>query len=101
MGMKANLLFMSTSAFLQHMLANLLPIPLMDVIANIIFCFPSTFVFRTRSMCWKSSFATRDYTPPSHKKKKTKLFYITQWVTTNNTRVSFKIIDFKPQATKF
>jgi hypothetical protein len=37
------LLFMSTSAFLQQMLANCLPIPLMEVIANMIY-FPSTFV---------------------------------------------------------
>jgi len=58
--MKPNLLFMSTSAFLQQMLANRLPIPLIEVRANIIFCFPSTLVFSTRRMCWKSSFATRD-----------------------------------------
>jgi len=60
--MKANLLFMSTSAFLQTMLANRLPIPLIEVRANIMFCLPSTFVFSTRRMCWKSSFATRDCT---------------------------------------
>jgi len=58
--MKPNLLFMSTSAFLQTMLANRLPIPLIEVRANIIFCLPSTFVFSTRRMCWKSSFATTD-----------------------------------------
>jgi len=58
--MKHYLLFMSTSAFLQQMLANLLPIPLIEVIANCIFCFPSTFVFNTRRMCWNSSFATKD-----------------------------------------
>ena len=45
------LLFMSTSAFLQTMLAKRRPIPLIEVIANIIFCFPSTFVFCTRRMC--------------------------------------------------
>jgi hypothetical protein len=43
------------------MLANLLPIPLIEVIANMIFCFPSTLVFNTRRMCWNSSFATKDY----------------------------------------
>ena len=57
---KRNLLFMSTSAFLQTMLAKRRPIPLIEVRANMIFCFPSTFVFRTRRMCWKSSFATSD-----------------------------------------
>jgi len=56
---KKYLLFMSTSAFLQTMLANLLPIPLMEVRANMIFCLPSTLVFSTRRMCWNSSFATR------------------------------------------
>lgn len=60
--MKPNLLFMQTSAFLQTILANRLPIPLMEVRANIMFCLPSTFVFSTRRMCWKSSFATRDCT---------------------------------------
>jgi len=57
---------MSTSAFLQTMLAKRRPIPLMEVRANIIFCFPSTFVLRTRSMCWNSSLATRDcgFPPP-------------------------------------
>ena len=55
-----NLLFMSTSAFLQTMLAKRRPIPLMEVRANMIFCLPSTFVFCTRRMCWNSSFATSD-----------------------------------------
>lgn len=54
------LLFMSTSAFLQTIFAKRRPIPLIEVIANMIFCFPSTFVFCTRRMCWKSSFATSD-----------------------------------------
>ena len=56
------LLFMSTSAFLQIRFAKRRPIPLMEVKANIIFCFPSTLVLRTRRICWKSSFATRDIT---------------------------------------
>lgn len=95
--MKPNLLFMSTSAFLQQMLANRLPIPLIEVRANIIFCFPSTFVFKTRSMCWKSSFATSDYkTRQGSISFKPKLqmhnFYISK------TRVSFKNLDFKSQA---
>ena len=42
---------MSTSAFLQARLENLLPIPLIAVMANIIFCLPSTLVFSTRRMC--------------------------------------------------
>jgi len=58
--MKPNLLFMSTLAILLQMLVNCLPIPLIEVRANIIFCFPSTFVFSTRRMCWKYSFTTRD-----------------------------------------
>ena len=61
---KLYLLFMSTSAFLQTILAKRRPIPLMEVRANIIFCFPSTLVFSTRRMCWKSSFATSDYMTP-------------------------------------
>ena len=52
---------MSTSAFLQTILAKRRPIPLMEVRANMIFCFPSTFVLSTRSMCWNSSFATKDW----------------------------------------
>ena len=48
---KVNLLFMSTSAFLQTMFAKRLPIPLIEVRANMIFCFPSTFVLSTRRMC--------------------------------------------------
>ena len=51
---------MSTSAFLQTMLANRRPIPLMAVMAYITFCLPSTLVFSTRRMCWNSSPATRD-----------------------------------------
>ena len=51
---------MSTSAFLQAMLANRRPIPLMEVMANMIFCLPSTLVFSTRKMCWKLSSARRD-----------------------------------------
>ncbi|KAL0437467.1 UNVERIFIED_CONTAM: hypothetical protein Sradi_0454600 [Sesamum radiatum] len=51
---------MSMSAFLQTMLAKRRPIPLIEVKANMIFCFPSTLVFCTRRMCWKSSFATSD-----------------------------------------
>ena len=53
---------MSTSAFLQMMLAKRRPIPLIAVRANITFCFPSTLVFWIRRMCWNSSFATRAYT---------------------------------------
>ena len=60
-GESKNLLFMSTSAFLQTILAKRRPIPLMEVRANMIFCFPSTFVLSTRSMCWNSSFATKDW----------------------------------------
>ena len=55
-----NLLFMSISAFLHTMLEKRRPIPLIEVMANMIFCLPSTFVFCTRRMCWKSSFATSD-----------------------------------------
>jgi len=51
---------MSTSAFLQTMLANRRPIPLMAVMAYMTFCLPSTLVFSTRRMCWNSSPATRD-----------------------------------------
>ena len=55
-----HLLLMSTSAFLQTKLAKRRPTPLMEVKANMIFWRPSTFVFRTRRMCWKSSFAMSD-----------------------------------------
>ena len=51
---------MSTSAFLQTMLANRRPMPLMAVMAYMTFCLPSTLVFSTRRMCWNSSPATRD-----------------------------------------
>ncbi|KAL0370503.1 UNVERIFIED_CONTAM: hypothetical protein Sangu_0368400 [Sesamum angustifolium] len=51
---------MSMSAFLHTILAKRRPIPLIEVKANMIFCFPSTLVFCTRRMCWKSSFATTD-----------------------------------------
>ncbi len=54
---------MSTSAFLQAMLANRRPIPLMDVMANMIFCLPSTLVLSTRRMCWKLSSCRRDCAP--------------------------------------
>jgi hypothetical protein len=36
------------------------PIPRMAVMAYITFCLPSTLVFSTRRMCWKSSPAMRD-----------------------------------------
>jgi hypothetical protein len=52
---------MSMSAFLHTMLEKRRPIPLMEVMANMIFCLPSTLVFSRRRMCWKSSPATSDY----------------------------------------
>ena len=58
----AHLLPRSTSAFLQTMLENRRPIPLMDVMAYMIFCLPSTLVLRTRRICWKLSVATKDCT---------------------------------------
>jgi hypothetical protein len=51
---------MSMSAFLHAMLEKRRPTPLMEVSANMIFCFPSTFVFSRRRMCWKSSPAISD-----------------------------------------
>jgi hypothetical protein len=59
--LRTDLLFISMSAFLQTMLENRRPIPLMEVMANMIFCLPSTLVFSRRRMCWKSSPATSDY----------------------------------------
>lgn len=55
-----HLLRMSTSAFLQTRLEKRRPIPRMAVMAYITFCLPSTLVFSTRRMCWKSSPAMRD-----------------------------------------
>jgi hypothetical protein len=57
-----DLLRMSTSPFLQVRLEKRRPIPLMAVRAYITFCLPSTLVFSTRRMCWKSSPAIRDCT---------------------------------------
>ena len=54
------LLDMGMSAFLRTMLAYLLPIPLMEVRANITLVFPSMFVLRTRRMCWKFGGTTND-----------------------------------------
>jgi len=51
----------STSAFLRTKFEYLLPTPLMAVIANMIFVFPSMFVFITRRMCWNFSGTTRDW----------------------------------------
>jgi len=47
-------LLRSTSAFLITTLAYRRPTPLILVNANMIFSFPSTFVFRRRRMCWKA-----------------------------------------------
>ena len=48
------------SAFLQIKLENRRPIPLMAVIANIMFRVPSMFVFWTRRICWNLSGETSD-----------------------------------------
>jgi hypothetical protein len=69
-GKDAYRLLRSTSAFLHTMLAKRRPTPLMEVIAYMIFCLPSTFVFITRIMCWKLSPETSDckqYTQSSTK----------------------------------
>ena len=50
----------SMSAFLQIKLENRRPIPLMAVIANIMFRVPSMFVFWTRRICWNLSGETSD-----------------------------------------
>ena len=47
----AHLFFRSTSAFLQTMLENRRPRPLMEVMAYMMFCLPSTLVLSTRRMC--------------------------------------------------
>ncbi len=56
----AHLFFMSTSPFLQARLLKRREIPLMAVMAYMIFCLPSTLVFSTRRMCWNASPAMRD-----------------------------------------
>ena len=42
------------------------PRPLMDVMAYMMFCLPSTLVFNTRKMCWKLSVATKDCKKTDH-----------------------------------
>lgn len=56
---------MSTSPFLQARLEKRREIPLMAVMAYMIFCLPSTLVFSTRRMCWKASPAMRDCKTPT------------------------------------
>merc|ERR1719386_205564 len=46
-------LFMSMSHFLQMILENRRPMPLIAVSANITFWRPSTFVLQIRKICWK------------------------------------------------
>ena len=50
-------LFKSTSAFLHTRLEYRRPTPLILVKAYMIFCFPSTFVLRSRRMNWKFDFS--------------------------------------------
>ncbi|CAJ1936084.1 unnamed protein product [Sphenostylis stenocarpa] len=54
---------------------NHLPIPLIEVRANIMFCFPSTFMFSTRRMCWNSLIATRDCTKTTQKDGNDTIFF--------------------------
>ena len=54
---RAYRLFKSTSAFLQTRLEYRRPTPLILVKAYMIFCFPSTFVLRSRRMNWKFDFS--------------------------------------------
>lgn len=85
---------MSTSAFLQTMLANRLPIPLIEVRANIIFCLPSTFVFRTRRICWNSSFATKDYTSLQNLNQKTNTFQMVITIVIPETKTNLRASRF-------
>lgn len=50
----------STSAFLRTILAYLRPTPLIAVMANITFLFPSMFVPKIRRICWNFSGMTSD-----------------------------------------
>lgn len=85
-GGDGHLLFMSISAFLHAMLAKRRPTPLMEVRANMIFFFPSTFVFSRRRMCWKSSFAIRDCNTPRKKIRQKKITTPVELIPTRNPK---------------
>jgi len=54
------LLDMGMSAFFRTMLAYLLPIPLIEVRANMTLVLPSILVLSTRRICWKLGGTTSD-----------------------------------------
>ena len=92
--------FMSTSAFLQQMLAKRRPIPLMEVRAYMIFSLPSTLVFSRRRMCWNSMPTSREPILATKGRKEIDQLPTPMIVETNTTRSAAALRCWN-EATKF